>query len=263
MQGRLSPQYSNFIQCFPTNHWSNEFRKANKLNLKLIEWTLDFKDFYENPIFKKIGIKKIKFLKEKYKIKIDSLTGDCFMQKPFWKLKNTKFIKLFLDTIKACGNLKIKYIIVPLVDNGSIRKNIHEKKLISILLKNIDLISSNKVCILFESDFNPKRLKKFINKLPSKHFGINYDSGNSAALGYDIDEEFRTYGKHIKNVHIKDRILKGKTVRLGSGNVDFKKLFKNLSKMQYDKNIILQTARSSKNKDVKEIKINLEFLKKK
>ena len=33
--------------------------------------------------------------------------------------------------------------------------------------------------------------------------------------------------------------------------------------MQYDKNIILQTARSSKNKDVKEIKINLEFLKKK
>ena len=263
MQGRLSPQYLNLIQCFPFKHWHNEFKLAKKLNLKLIEWTLDYKNFYENPIFVKKEINKIKLLKKRYSIKIDSLTGDCFMQKPFWKLKNEKYIKLFLDTVKACGNLKIKYIIIPLVDNGSIKNKYHEKRLINILLKNIDLISSNKVCILFETDFTPKKVKKFIDKLPSKYFGINYDSGNSAALNYNIDEEFMTYGKNIKNIHIKDRLLKGKTVRLGLGNTDFKKLYKNLSKMNYDKNIILQTARGKKNKDIEEIKINLEFLRKK
>ena len=127
MQGRLSPQYLNLIQCFPFKHWSNEFKLAKKLNLKLIEWTLDYKNFYKNPIFLKKEINKIKFLKKRYNIKIESLTGDCFMQKPFWKLKNKKFIKLFLDTVKACGNLKIKYIIVPLVDNGSIKKKIMKK----------------------------------------------------------------------------------------------------------------------------------------
>ena len=263
MQGRLSPQYSNFIQCFPTNHWYNEFRIANKLNFKLIEWTLDYKNFYKNPIFLKKEVKKIKYLKKKYQIKIESLTGDCFMQKPFWKLKNKKYIKLFIDTIKACGYLKIKYIIIPLVDNGSIKKKNQEKKLINVLLKNINLISSNKVCILFETDLIPKNVKKFIDKLPSKYFGINYDSGNSAALNYDIDEEFKIYGKNIKNIHIKDRLLKGKTVRLGLGNLDFKKLYKNLNKINYDQNIILQTARGKKNKDIEEIKINLDFLKKK
>jgi len=263
MQGRLSPQYLNLIQCFPSNHWYNEFKIANKLNLKLIEWTLDYKNFYKNPIFLNKEVKKIKYLKKKYKIKIESLTGDCFMQKPFWKLKNKKFTKIFIDTIKACGDLKIKYIIIPLVDNGSIKKKNEERKLINILLRNINLISSNDVCILFETDLTPKKVKKFIDKLPSKYFGINYDSGNSAALNYDIDEEFKIYGKNIKNIHIKDRLLKGKTVRLGSGNADFKKLYHNLNKINYDQNIILQTARGKKNKDVEEIKINLNFLKKK
>ena len=64
-----------------------------------------------------------------------------------------------------------------------------------------------------------------------------------------------TYGKNIKNIHIKDRLLKGKTVRLGLGNTDFKKLYKNLSKMNYDKNIILQTARGKKIKTLRKLKL--------
>ena len=86
--------------------------------------------------------------------------------------------------------------------------------------------------------------------------------GNSAGLNYKIDDEFKFYGKYICNVHIKDRIKHGKTIRLGNGNANFLKLFKNLKKIKYNRELILQTARSKNDQDIKEIKINLNYLKK-
>ncbi len=262
MQGRLSPQYSNYIQRFPEKHWSEEFKIAKKLKLNSIEWTLDYDKLFKNPIFDKNQIKKIKYQKKKYKIKVNSLTADCLMEKPFWKLKNEKFFDIFVKIIDACSNLGIKYLVVPLVDNGSISDKKFENKLIKKLIENVKFIKKKKVIILFESDFNPPKLRNFINKLPKNVFGINYDTGNSASLGYDIENEFKCYGKNIKNIHIKDRIYKGKTVRLGQGDVNFNKLKKILLKIKYKNNIILQTARGKKNKDIEEIKINLKFLKK-
>ena len=52
MQGRLSKQIGNKIQAFPEKYWKSEFSKAKKLGLKSIEWTLDYKNLYKNPIFK-------------------------------------------------------------------------------------------------------------------------------------------------------------------------------------------------------------------
>ena len=104
--------------------------------------------------------------------------------------------------------------------------------------------------IIFESDFHPEKLKTFISKFPKKCFGINYDSGNSAALGYDPDDEFQCYGERILNVHIKDRIFMGATVPLGEGSVSFIKVIKNLKSYNYKGNYILQTARSKNGKHV-------------
>ena len=116
--------------------------------------------------------------------------------------------------------------------------------------------------LVFESDFPPKKLKNFISYFNKDYFGINYDVGNSAALGYNIDDEFKCYGKYISNIHIKDRVKKGKTVRLGEGNANFIKLYKNLKRIRYKNDLILQTARSKNNQHMNEIKINLNYLRK-
>ena len=238
MQGRLTPMIGNKIQFFPKKNWQKEFRLAKNLNLKYIEWTLDYKDIFFNPIFVKPDINKISFLKKKYSIKIVSLTGDCFMQKPFWKVKKSiKLIDDFKKIVSACSDL-------------------------NELNKLNKFFKANRVNILFESDYNPKLLSKFINKLDESIYGINYDVGNSASLDYDIDEEFEYYGKRIKNIHIKDRQLHGTTVRLGMGNANFKKLFKNIKKFNYKGLLILQTARAvNKNNDIREIQTNLSFIK--
>ena len=262
MQGRLSPIVDKKIQAFPENHWANEFKKIKKLRIKNLEWTLDYKNIYNNPLFFKEGIKKIIHLKKKNLIKIESLTGDCFMQKPFWKKKFIKYSYILTDVLKASEKVGISKIIIPLVDKGHIDKNYEFENLIKICKEHQPLLKKNNQMVLFEVDFLPEQVFDFIKKLNNQYFGINYDIGNSASLNYDANQEVKFYGKYIKNVHIKDRVKNGKTVRLGKGNADFNCIFKLLKKIKYKGKFILQTARSPNKKHIDEIRINLKFLSK-
>jgi hexulose-6-phosphate isomerase len=79
-------------------------------------------------------------------------------------------------------------------------------------------------------------------------------------LNYNIDEEFDCYGDRILNIHIKDRIKYGKTIKLGHGNLNFCKLKKNLKKIHYKGNLILQTARNIYGKHLNELIDNRNFL---
>jgi len=264
MQGRLSPMQGKKIQSFPWKDWKNEFKIGKKLNFKIIEWTLDFRKLYYNPLMTNSGQKKIFYTCKKNNFKIPSLTGDCFMQSPFWKANLKKKLKLqkdFINIIKACGIVGIKYIILPLVDNGKIKNKKEEMTVINFLNKIQYLLRRNKIKILFETDFAPNKYLKFIKNFDSKFIGINYDTGNSASYGFNPIEEISAYGKYIDNVHIKDRIYKGKTVALGEGNVDFLKVFKKLKKIRYKGNFILQGARSKNNKHIDTIKEYANFVK--
>tara|TARA_Y100000816_G_scaffold292405_1_gene287490 strand:+ start:2540 stop:3376 length:837 start_codon:yes stop_codon:yes gene_type:complete len=265
MQGRLSPIYNNKIQSFPKYHWFTEFKKTKKLKLNSIEWTLDHKEILKNPINTKEGKQKILKLKKKYKINITSLTGDCFMQRPFWKEtinKRKKLINILKLILENSSKIGIKKIILPLVDNGSIKNENQKKTLISTLKNLTPILKKNKQQILFELNFKPQQALKFIKKFNSTYFGINYDMGNSSSLGFRAKDEINAYGNYIKNVHIKDRYFKGTTVRLGKGDVDFDEVFYNLNKIKYEGNFILQTARSNNGFHKKEINMNLNFLKK-
>jgi len=263
MQGRLSPMQGKKIQSFPWNNWENEFQIGGRLNFNIIEWTLDFIKLYSNPLMTDDGQKKIKSLCSKYNFKILSLTGDCFMQKPFWKINSAKRIKLqrdFLNIINASDKIGIKFIVLPLVDNGKIESKKQEMILINFLRKIYSVLQSNRIKILFEADFKPNKYLKFIKKFNRKFFGINYDTGNSASYGFNANEEISLYGKYIDNVHIKDRIYEGNTVPLGKGNADFPAIFKKLKQIGYKGNFILQGARSKNNQHVPIIKEYRNFV---
>ena len=248
MQGRLSDLVDNMTQSFPWNNWEKEFSIANQNNLELIEWTLDAKNLYQNPLMNKYGRKKIKNLCERFNLKVSSLTGDCFMQEPFWKRNNPNVLKKeFIDICEAAAILGITYIVIPLVDNGSFENNSQKDLFTNYLLDQYIFLKKRKIKIIFESDLDPIRLKEFISNFPEDTFGINYDIGNSAALNYDSNQEFSAYGGRILNIHVKDRLKGGKTVPLGCGNADFKKVFNNIASVKYSGNLILQTARAENN----------------
>jgi hexulose-6-phosphate isomerase len=266
MQGRLSPILKKKIQSFPWNYWKKEIIIAKKNNFNLIEWTLDHPRLLNNPLISSKEQRKTLFFLKKNKMSINSVTCDFFMQKPFFLIKKKKNreanINNLVKVIQELINAKIKFIIIPLVDKSSIKSAIQEKLVIKEfkkIIKNLN-INNCKTKILFEIDYSPFKLKNFIKKFSTNFFGINYDSGNSASLNYNIDEEFNYYGNRILNVHIKDRIKYGKTTKLGHGNVNFFKLKKNLKKLRYKGNLILQTARNIYGKHLNELINNRNFL---
>ena len=260
MQGRLvNSEKKNSIQYFPEKNWPVELKTAKKINFKIMEWTINNENIKKNPLYNS-ELKYLKKMIKKYKIKIPSVTNDYFMQKPFFKKRNIKTKDKILDKLKKIilnGNkIGIKYHIYPLVDNGSINSLNEENILIKEIKKLSKLLKKNSQ-ILFETDYKPEKVIRFMRKFNNKKVGINYDTGNSAGLGYDFEDEIK-YFKYVKNIHIKDRVLNGKTVRLGKGNWDYKKFFK-LIKNKYKGNFILQTARSLNNKHVDEVIVNKKF----
>ncbi len=248
MQGRLCNQVNGKIQAFPWNEWEGEFSVAENIQLSAMEWTLDKEKLYENPLMTKEGQRKIRTLGSLHNVEIPSLTGDCFMQAPFWKSSTdleSELQKDFLAICDACLSIGIQMIVVPLVDNGSLENKQQEDRLVDFFLSYENFFAQNRIKVLFESDFEPLNLKRFINRLPCSQFGINYDIGNSAALGFDPRDEFAAYESRIFNVHVKDRIRGGTTVELGSGSADFELVFSELKKINYSGNYILQTARAA------------------
>ena len=247
MQGRLSPLIGDKIQAFPWPLWQEEFQHAQKIGIHMMEWTLDQDRLYENPLMTTAGQQEIRNLCLAYDITIPSLTGDCFMQAPFWKVRAQAQAALktdFLAVAIACSKVGIEMVVVPLVDNGRLDTVEQENVLVEFLLTQSDFLRKLKVKVLFESDFSPPELSRFIDRLPTDLFGINYDIGNSAALGMDPMDEFGCYGPRITNVHVKDRILGGTTVVLGNGNADFSTVFSLLHKQNFNGNYIMQTARA-------------------
>ncbi|CAN1513722.1 IolE Sugar phosphate isomerases/epimerases [Methylophilaceae bacterium] len=248
MQGRLSPLSNGRIQSFPWDNWENEFISAEKINIYLMEWTLDQERLHENPLLIKHGQVIIRDLCMQHKVNIPSLTGDCFMQAPIWKSQGPERIKLesdFIKIVEGCAAVGITMIVFPLVDNGRLESLSQENNLIFFLEEHAELLITQGIKILFESDYAPLDLAKFIARLDPNLFGINYDIGNSAALGFKPKEEIASYGLRIMNIHIKDRILGGTTVPLGMGNANFSEIFSELSKINYQGNFILQTARAA------------------
>lgn len=248
MQGRLSPLVDGKIQAFPREHWRAEFPQARELGISLMEWTLDQERLRDNPLLTREGRDEIRRLSAASGLRVASVTGDCFMHAPFYKAEGTSQGALLADfeaVVAACADLEIACLVMPLVDNGALENECHERVLRGELEQRRPLLRRARVTVAFESDFPPRRLQDFIATFPAEQFGINYDIGNSAALGYDPGEEIAAYGMRILNVHVKDRVRGGSTVALGTGSADLPRVFRLLREADYRGNYILQTARAT------------------
>jgi L-ribulose-5-phosphate 3-epimerase len=245
IQGRLSKVENDRIQIFPIRNWESEFQLAKANNIKKIEWTIDSETISGNPLVNSETPTEISEVMLKHDIQVPSVTCDYFMERPPWQ-NGAKDLELtMIKIINGMRRINSTKLIIPLVDNSSLSVVQHEISLVNFFELINSVIVQNNIQICFESDFSPKNLARFIGEFPNTNFGINYDIGNSASLGFLPKEEIETYGNRILNVHVKDRLLRGKTVPLGEGAADFEAVFKHLKSVNYEGNYILQTARAT------------------
>ena len=228
IQGRLVPKYQGRYQAFPIGMWQDEFKVAQEYGLDLIEFILDFNDAEDNPLLKLGGIEDIVKVSQDTGVLVKSICADYFMEAPLHssddKVAEESF-KILERLLEASKVLKITDIVIPCVDQSSLKTKEAVNRFVEQITKIIPKIERQNINLSLETDLAPQPFIELLDKLNSKKITVNYDIGNSAALGFDSDEELEAYGDRITDIHIKDRVLGGGPVTLGEGNANFKKFF--------------------------------------
>ncbi len=254
MQGRLSESINNKIQSFPHDTWKTEFEKAHNCGFQVLEWIFDD---LENPILKDSKIDEIISLSKKFNVEINSICADYFMKEKLFNVSDSELkynLSVLKNLILQSSKIGIKILEIPLVDSSSIKNIDDQTQFIQNLIPFLSQINSN-IIINIETDLPPFEFKNFLEHFKNFPIYANYDTGNSASLGYSTDEEISLLKPWIKNIHIKDRLYKGQTVPLGTGDTDFDLFFTNLSKIHYDGDLIIQGARNLSNNSTNPIEV--------
>jgi L-ribulose-5-phosphate 3-epimerase len=261
MQGRLLPKYQGRYQAFPIGSWENEFQIAKECGLDLIEFILDFNESEKNPLLYSGGVEKIVNIINDSGVSVKTICADYFMEAPLHSSDNNiavesyKVLEKLIDSAKI---LKITDIVIPCVDQSSLKTREAVSRFVKSIKRIIPIIEKEGINLSLETDLAPKPFIELLDQINSKNVTVNYDIGNSASLGFNSYEELAAYGDRITDIHIKDRILGGGPVRLGYGNVDFKKFFNELKNFNYQGPFIMQAYRDDEGIEI--FKKQLEYI---
>lgn len=246
MQGRLLPKYQGRYQAHPIGYWEDEFEIAASLGVDLIEFILDYNDYEENPLMSASGCKKIKDIVNQSGVKVKTVCADYFMDAPLHSTDlnvATLSAAVLRELIINSRTIGVTDIVLPLVDHSSVRDLESQDLFIRAIEPFFSYLDEQNMNLNLETDLDPTAFKNLLNQIDSDRVTVNYDTGNSAGLGYDSEQEFAAYGDRITDIHIKDRVKNGFSVCLGQGSADFTKIFKCVQNYGYSGPFIMQAFR--------------------
>lgn len=265
MQGRLLPKYRGRYQAHPLGYWQEEFTIAKGLGLEFIEFILDHNDFEMNPLMSEDGVRRIKAISDETGVSVVSVCADYFMAAPLHSASpdiSSASGEVLRRLMENAGRfLNVKDIVIPCVDESSLKTEEDAERFIKNIGPFKDLAESMGVRLCLETDLAPQAFAELLEGLGSRVFSVNYDTGNSASLGYDVREELSAYGPRITDVHIKDRVRGGGSVPLGTGDTDFDTFFTLLFRTGYRGPLIMQAYRDDEGVGV--FRTQMEWLMKK
>ena len=255
IQGRLSKAPKNKLQHFPKNY-KDEFALAKKANLKYIEFFSERKLNLANPIWTKQGIEEYKKLVKKNDLIINTFCDDFIISNSI-KKKNT--IDYIISLSKNLYDLKCKKLVLPFYG-----KNTLSKKNILIMSRYIEqilkILKKKNIKLLIETNLSAVDYFKLKKCLKLKNFKLAFDTGNRVLYNKELAQDIILLGNDIGHVHIKDKNILKTNVKLGTGLVNFKEVFKAFKFIKYKQSFTFETVRN-KNPFLT-AKNNVRFIKK-
>jgi len=261
MQGRLVPPSDGRIQCFPRERWRDEFALAAAAGLGAIEWIYDAYGSDVNPITTDDGLGEMKTLSTQHDVAVRSVCADYFMELPLLRASEGEIAErvTVLDRLlRRSAKLGAVRVVLPFVDASRIDTEGELGDVVAVLERALPVLEETGVELHLETSLAPDRFADLLARLAHPMVKVNYDSGNSASLGYDPRAEFDAYGARVGSVHIKDRVRGGGTVPLGTGDADLDGVFECLRDIGYQGDFVLQVARGPAGDEVRWARANLE-----
>lgn len=244
MQGRLSPPHSQRLQAFPWNSWEQEFAYAREQRLNYIEWLFEAEEYERNPIWTQEGVRRINELVQAQGVAVNSVCADFFLAHPFFRVPSDEraaSIRVLKRLIRQAAHIGVKIILIPVLEVAEIHSEIDAALLVDAMRDCLPSAHECGIHLALETELPADQYKSLIMDIGDDHIGVYYDIGNAAAQGYDTAQDIRHLGPLLRGVHVKDRILRGSSVPLGEGSVDFAACFSALREIGYSDSLVLQT----------------------
>lgn len=249
MQGRLIPPSGERIQSFPAGRWAEEFPLAARAGLDAIEWIDDIDDEFDdadNPLWSDAGVEQIRALAEAHGIAVRSICADSLMRARLAAgpaRERAVASERLHRLLQRAHLLGVSRVVLPFVDSSSILDADARAAAVRVIAAAEPTARAAGVELHLEADLGPAAFAALLDELPDDLVRVNYDSGNSASLGYRPADELAAYGPRLGSVHVKDRVLGGTTVPLGTGDAKLDELFGLLVALDYTGPVVLQAAR--------------------
>lgn len=246
MQGRLSPPIGGRVQAFPVDTWREEFSLAREARLHCIEWIYAADTEALNPLRTDDGVAEIRRLARESGVAVWSVCADYYMTERLVtsdgapRKDAVKHLRWLFGQVALLGG---RHIVLPLVDASSLKSPQEVEGLLAVLRSIISAVEPSGIELHLETDLPPGDVLTLLESVNHPLIRANYDIGNSAALGRDPMEELTLLGPWLGSVHVKDRLLGGGTVPLGSGAADFPTCFSLIFAAGFQGPFILQAAR--------------------
>jgi hexulose-6-phosphate isomerase len=246
MHGRLSPAQYGSIQSFPADSWREEFARAAEAGLACIEWIYEVRNEDRNPLATAEGVAEMLALARATGVEIRSICADYYMESqlitPEGEVDAARVAHLKVLMGQA-AKLGARYMVLPFVDPSTLGTPARIAAAVTMLRDLAPVAEAAGVELHLETDLPPAAFADLLGRIDSPWIKANYDIGNSASLGYRPAEELAAIGPWLGSVHVKDRVLGGFTVPLGSGGADFETCFAQFARIGFDRWFILQAAR--------------------
>lgn len=246
MQGRLLPPVAGRFQAFPGARWPCEFALAAEAGVEAIELIYESFERDANPLAGDAAARELERVREETGIAAESVCADRFMETPVVGAdEGTRrtLAEELVQLLERCAPLGIRRVVLPFVDASRMPDAAARDEVVDWM--GVVTLAARRmgVELHLETDLGPRDFADLLDRLDEEVVRVNYDSGNSASLGFDHREEFAAYGARIGSFHVKDRVRGGGTVPPGEGDADLPGVFAALRGAGYDGDVVLQVAR--------------------
>lgn len=239
VQGRLTRSLK--LQQFPKN-WKKEFSLLKRTKLGFIELLDERKRNISNPLTKDNGFNEIESVIKKNKSFNYSLCSDYIIENNLFSKNNKKTFRHVVRLINLSINYRYKVFVLPLLEKSSPSKK-NWNIVIGVLKKLSELIKNKNLIICLETLLNASELKKLLKAVNSKKIKCVFDTGNRVLMSESLEKEILKLNKFIGHVHLKDKNESNENVILGTGKVNFFKIFESLKKIGYSGKFVFETNR--------------------
>lgn len=263
MQGRLSPPVEGRFQAFPGDGWERELGLAAAAGLDGVELIYEGFRRAHNPLASDDGTRALPALAARHGVVACSVCADRFMERPVVAVADEERDALGQELGAALARWAdggIERVVLPFVDANSASTPAARETAVEWVESALPSAEEAGIELHLETDLAPGDFAAMLARLDHPLLRVNYDTGNSAALGYDPSEEIEAYGERIGSVHVKDRVRGGGTVPLGEGDAQLEVALGLIGERGYDGDVVLQVARGHEGDELAWARHNAEIV---